>query len=213
MKISDATLRILKNFSEIDKSIIIQPGNKLETRSQGVMARATVEEEFPSKVCLYDLGQFLGVCSIFDDPEFTFSNKDVRISENANVLTYRFADESIIPRIPSLPEKAISHQVKIASADLQRIIKAARVVSADHIFVECTGEQVFMVAKNRHVLSHEFRLDLGESAAKQFTYPIPVDRFQMITSEDYMLGFGGIRAVNFSTPNLSYWIAMDASNV
>jgi hypothetical protein len=61
MKLSDKTLKILKNFSEINQSILIKEGNELRTISvmRNILAEAKVEEQFPKDFAIYDLNRFL----------------------------------------------------------------------------------------------------------------------------------------------------------
>ena len=81
MKFSKNTFEILKNFSNINSNILIKPGNKLctITPAKNVMAEAEVEEEFETEFGIWDLSKFLGTISLFDDPDFEFSEKYVMI--------------------------------------------------------------------------------------------------------------------------------------
>ena len=69
MKLSDKTINLLKNFSDINQSILFKKGNKLRTISvmKNIMAEAEVQEDFPKDFAIYDLTQFLrgvfGVCA------------------------------------------------------------------------------------------------------------------------------------------------------
>ena len=49
MKLSDKTIKLLKNFSSINQSILFKEGSKLRTISvmKNILAEATVDEEFP----------------------------------------------------------------------------------------------------------------------------------------------------------------------
>ena len=69
MKLSDATISILKNFSSINQSIIVAEGNKLRTISvmKNILAEATVEETFPRTFAIYDLNEFLNGLSLHED--------------------------------------------------------------------------------------------------------------------------------------------------
>ena len=51
MKLSDNTKEILKNFSEINPNLLIQPGKVVNTIStmKNILATAGVEEDFPMK--------------------------------------------------------------------------------------------------------------------------------------------------------------------
>ena len=65
--LSKPTIEILKNFCSINKSLVINPGNKLSTLSinKNILAIADVEEQFESQMSIYDLGVFLGGLSLF----------------------------------------------------------------------------------------------------------------------------------------------------
>ena len=61
MKLSDNTINLLKNFKEINQSILFKKGNKLRTISvmKNILAEATVAEDFPKDFGIYDLSQFI----------------------------------------------------------------------------------------------------------------------------------------------------------
>ena len=61
MKLSEETLKVLKNFAGINPSILIKPGNNISTQAiaGNIVAEADIQEEFPVEFCLYNLVQFL----------------------------------------------------------------------------------------------------------------------------------------------------------
>ena len=63
MKLSESTLLLLKNFKDINQSILFKKGNKLRTISvmKNILAEATISEEIPTDFGIYDLSQFLNV--------------------------------------------------------------------------------------------------------------------------------------------------------
>ena len=54
MKLSEATKEILKNFSDINPNLMINPGKELKTIStmKNILATAKVEEEFPQDIAI-----------------------------------------------------------------------------------------------------------------------------------------------------------------
>ena len=66
MKLSNNTTNILKNFSQINQSILIKQGNKLKTISvmKNILAEAEIEEDFEADFAIYDLNQFLSGLSL-----------------------------------------------------------------------------------------------------------------------------------------------------
>ena len=63
MKFSDQALTVLKSFSSINKSILMQPGNVLKTITpeKTLVAQATIPDQIPSQACIYDLSRFLSI--------------------------------------------------------------------------------------------------------------------------------------------------------
>ena len=67
MKLSDKTVNLLKNFSNINQSILFKEGSKLRTISvmKNILAEAEVNESFPKDFGIYDLNQFLNGCLLY----------------------------------------------------------------------------------------------------------------------------------------------------
>ena len=90
MKISNETRELLKNFSTINSGIKVNAGNKLETISnmKNILAVATVIESFPQGFSVYNLPEFLGATSLFEDPEYQFNDANLTISDSNSSMNY-----------------------------------------------------------------------------------------------------------------------------
>ena len=66
MKLSEHTVSVLKNFASINQNLIIKKGKTLTTMSamKNIIASASVEEDFPKEIALYDLNEFLASLSL-----------------------------------------------------------------------------------------------------------------------------------------------------
>ena len=96
MKLSDKTIKLLKNFSSINQSILFKEGSKLRTISvmKNILAEATVDEEFPKDFGIYDLVQFLNGLDLHETPELDFTRDEhVVIKEGKMRSKYFFADQ------------------------------------------------------------------------------------------------------------------------
>ena len=97
MQLSPQTISILKSFSGIQSNILFTGGNTIETLSETktIMASAKVEETFPDgQIGIFDLPEFLGVLSMFENPSLQFDDgyKYVDISEGSNSVRYYLSD-------------------------------------------------------------------------------------------------------------------------
>ena len=108
MKLSEKTLTLLKNFSNINQSILFKQGSSLRTISvmKNILAEATIDEDLPTDFGIYDLGQFLNGLALHTRPELDFQNEGyVYIKEGRMRSKYFFADPKVIV---TPPEKEIT---------------------------------------------------------------------------------------------------------
>ena len=138
MRLSDKTIKLLKNFSSINQSILFKEGSKLRTISvmKNILAEATVDEEFPKDFGIYDLVQFLNGLDLHETPELDFTRDEhVVIKEGKMRSKYFFADPSVIISPPdkplSLPTQDVCFVLK--SQQLEKLKKASYVYALPDI--------------------------------------------------------------------------------
>ena len=124
MKLSDSTLTLLKNFSNINQSILFKQGKSLRTISvmKNILAEATINEELPKDFGIYDLNQFLNGLSLHNNPDLDFENDNfVVIKEGRSRSKYFFADPNVIVKPPEksieLPTEDVSFELKTEQLD------------------------------------------------------------------------------------------------
>ena len=78
--------------------IFLWLGNKIATMSQmkNIVSSATVGDTFDTEFAIYDLNEFLSALSLFSDPELSFGEQSVRISQGSQDLTYFYSDPSVV---------------------------------------------------------------------------------------------------------------------
>ena len=126
MKLSEKTTNILKNFSNINTSILFKEGNVLRTISvmNNIYAEATVDEKFPKDFGVYDLPQFLNGLNLHRQAELNFDNeKYVVIKEGKTRSKFFFAAESTIV---TPPDKSIN--LKEEKIKFQKLFKKFEVL-------------------------------------------------------------------------------------
>ena len=130
MKLSEKTLTLLKNFSNINQSILFKQGSSLRTISvmKNILAEATIDEDLPTDFGIYDLGQFLNGLALHTRPELDFQNEGyVYIKEGRMRSKYFFADPKVIVTPPekeiSLPSEDVSFT--LSTDQLDKLLKAA----------------------------------------------------------------------------------------
>jgi len=109
LKLSNNTLHVLKNFSDINGSILVREGSRLKTISVGenMIAQYDCEEEFPITFGIYDLRQFITGLDLFPDPTLEFKNNDyVIINGGGRKTKFFFSDPEIT--IKAAPERDVN---------------------------------------------------------------------------------------------------------
>jgi hypothetical protein len=209
MKLSKRTLAILKNFASINQSIIIKPGKRLETISnvKDTFAKAESEETFDKQVSIYDLNEFLGVISLFEDPDFEFGDKSVKISEGKTTQTYFYADASVITTPPekgvNLPSSEVT--ASLSREQLGKLIRSAAVNNA----ADLTFKNGSVLVHDKTVPnSNKFEITDVASTEGKYELSIKVEKLKMV-SDDYQIKICAKGLSHFKgSQGIEYFIAL-----
>ena len=217
MKISNKTLDILKNFSEINQSILIKAGKKLKTVStlKNILAHAEVEEDFPQDFAIYQLNEFIGVLSTMSNPELTFNDKYVMLSqENGACTKYFYAEPSVVIS----PEKDIvmpSEEINFTLLEKQYndLLKMSSILQLNDILVKgCpkTNGQYLAVTNKKNDTSNDYSIKVGEGVTEPYKMYFKTENLKMVVG-DYNVHISSKGISHFENMNikLDYWIALE----
>ena len=189
MKLCSATIEILKNYATINPSILVRPGNSLSTCSpqKSIFAKATVEENFTQQFAIYELNKFLGVISLFNEPELTFTDKKIVIQSGKQKMSYTCADPSMIITPPekelNFPSAEIDFQVN--QEDLQKVIRAGGVLQLPEISVVGKDGKISIAATDtKNPTSDIYTVEIGDTDLT-FNMIFKADNIIKLISSDY----------------------------
>lgn len=148
MKISQDTMKILNDFSMINKSIYIEKGKVIKTCSPSggsPSLRAEIEETFPTSFALPDVKQFLDLSKRFNDPEFKFNEKFVDIEDKKSKASLGYTDPINVKHPPynkeiNLPSRDVEFELLID--EVQNIIKSASILAKDKVSINGNGRNI-----------------------------------------------------------------------
>ena len=214
MKLSNNTTNILKNFSQINQSILIKQGNKLKTISvmKNILAEAEIEEDFESDFAIYDLNQFLSGLSLYDSPDLEFGDSYLTIRDGRRRAKYFFADPSVIVSPPekeiSLPSKDVCFSV--ATQQLDKLLKAAAIYQVpDLSAIGRNGKIELVVRDKKNDTSHEFSEEVGETD-KEFSFNFRVENIKIIPGTyDVVISSKLLSEFTNKNTDLKYYIALE----
>jgi hypothetical protein len=216
MKISNKTLDILKNFSEINQSILIKAGKDLKTVStlKNILAHAEVEEDFPQDFAIYNLNEFIGLLSILNEPDLTFDDKYLTVSINDDKVKYFYADPTFIVK----PEKELTMPECEINFDLTKdtylyLNKMATILQLHDIQLKgCPkSNKVYLCLTNKKDnTSNDYSRVVGNSTSKSFNIFFKRENLKIIPG-DYTVSISskGISHFKNNKENLEYWIALE----
>ena len=214
MKLSKETVGLIKNFAGINSNLLLKSGNKLATISaqKNVMADAVVTETFPD-FGIYDLNEFLGAMSLFEDPELTFSDKWVTIEQGGNSIKYFAADASVL----TAPQKAITFpdaeiEFNMSSNMLSMIQRTASVLRASDVSIVGDGSTVsVVVGDKKNATGNSYNSSVG-STDKKFKVNLKVENLKMIPG-DYAVSVSSKKISRFKgAGDLVYYVAVEADS-
>lgn len=185
MRLSKETHQILKNFASINSNILIAPGNVIRTKSPGnnVYAEAKVTEDFDVDVPLWDLNQFLGVISMFSNPDLEFTDTHVVISNGRSSITYYYASPKLLS-VATKPPKMASTIVsfELPEQDLADVLKAASVLQVDQLAISAENGTVnISVVDAKKNTNNSFKIELESgNITKDFQGKINISELKLI---------------------------------
>lgn len=215
MKLSETTVNILKNFSNINQSILIKEGSKIKTISvlKNIYAVADVQEDFPKDFAIYDLNEFLNGLNLHQDPDLDFANDSyLTIKEGKRRVKYFFADPEVIVSPPDkdidLPSQDVCFQLE--HSQLDKLIKASAVYKLPDLSAVGEAGVIRLVVRDKNNdTSNEYSIIVGETD-QEFVFNFKVENLKMIPgSYDVVVSQKlSARFVN-QKYNLKYFIALE----
>ena len=216
MNLSKETISVLKNYSSISSNLLITAGNVLKTKSvqNTILSSVSVKEDFPLDFGIYDLNEFLGVLTLFSNPDLDFNDKYVTIKEGETSIKYFAADPSVL----SYPQKEISFPTadvsfKLSAETLSLISKTASVLRVpDVTFSGANGELKMLVADKKNATSNAFEVKIGKTDST-FNIDLKIEMMKFIPT-DYDVEISSKRISKFTAvgSDLNYFIGVESSS-
>lgn len=222
MKLSDKTIKVLKNFSSINQSMLFRTGSTVRTKNaqDTIAAQAVVDEMFPFEFGIYDLNQFLGVVSLFEDPEFDFQENHVTISSGDSSSNYYYTDKDMIVCPKNVtPEFQKALGFNLTEGDVKSLVQAASVMQLPNIIIESEPDKqeiVITARDGKNPTSNNFTKKVGETMlTTSFKYILLVENIKLLPhSYDVSIISDPAMIVEFSSKydKIKYWAPVEQSS-
>ena len=217
MKLSEHTTSVLKNFATINQNLVIKEGSELLTMSamKNIVAKATVEENFPKELAIYDLNEFLAALSLFKSPILDFDDQFVTINEETDPkkkLKYFYSDPSVVQspsKTITMPSEEITFELN--SNSLSEMKRAASVIGAPDMVLEKLNGSSSLVAKDKkNDTANNYSSDIITKGDGEFKFFFKVENLKLMDGS-YNVSISSKNISNFKSKNsqVEYWIALE----
>jgi len=215
MKLNTRSIQVLKNFAAINPSIQFSEGTNLKTISPNktMMAKAKLEDVIPSTFAIYDLSRFLGVVSLFEDPEFGIETNMVNITSPGRKVSYTFADPSTIITPPDRPIEIGDADVtfELKQENFAEIMKALGVMSfPDFVVVGEDGKVILRATDTKNPSSDKYDIEVG-TTDRTFTAVFKTENVKILPSS-YTVSLSSKGISHFVSDDVEYWISLEANS-
>jgi hypothetical protein len=196
---------------------LIKAGKKLKTVSalKNILAHADVEEDFPQDFAIYQLNEFIGVLSTMSNPDLTFHDKYVMLSqENGACTKYFYAEPSVVIS----PEKDIvmpSEEINFTLLEKQYndLLKMSSILQLNDILVKgCpkSNGQYLAVTNKKNDTSNDYSVKVGEDVTEPYKMYFKTENLKMVAGDyNVHISSKGISHFENMTVKLDYWIALE----
>src|SRR5574343_137708 len=168
MRLSNATLTILKNYAAINNSLLFSKGNVLKNVSgeKKIIATAMIQEEIPFDFAIYDLSSMLAMLSCLNDPEIICHSKKVEIKSS----------------------QGQQGSFDLSADEMQTMMKAIAVTGSPELTIKCEDNKVVLKAGSRNNETHSsYTKELGSHDGSDFDVYIDIVNCKVI-HDDYEIG-------------------------
>ena len=215
MKFSNETMRVLKNFSSINPSIVFKSGSTIRTISpqKTVMAAATIGETVEQQAGVYDLSRFLATLSLFENPEVVFGTDRFTIKGGKSELKYTYTSESLIV---SPPDKDIvvpdpEATINVSWQAIDSVIRATGVLQLPEVAFSSDGSTITLSAvDSKTSTADSYDVIIAEGVeTPPFNMIIKTDNLKLVPT-DYEVTLSSKGMAHFKSDKVQYWIAIES---
>ena len=217
MKLSDQTLEVLKNFSDINTNILVKPGSELSTIStmKNILAKATITESFDKQFAVYDLSELLGIVSAIEKPDVDISNEKfmtIGSTGSKSKAKYYYSDESVVTSPQKdvvMPDADVNFQLK--DEILSKLLKMAAIMKLpDLSLVGIKGQDVILKVHDKKNSANSYEEFVGTEASADFTFNFKIENLKIIPGDyDVAVSSKSISHFKNKVKPIEYWIALE----
>ncbi len=211
MNLSSETIEVLKNFSTINPTMLIRPGNVIKAigAKKTILASAKVKETFPTEFAISDLTKFIMVVTSYSNPTLSFDDKHVVISDKLAKTRFLYGGSSSVTHPPAkdvtLP--SVDASFTISNEALTKVLRLTSGLGLPNIVLYGRDGKSFFAGTD--VLQDicddtEYEVGISDSDYKAV---FELENMKMLPRDYTVQVTSGMAHFKSTTDDVEYWIA------
>lgn len=224
MEVSDQTIEFLKNYADIQKTMMFYPGQHQQTVSVGedFFSKVKLQENIPEEFGIYDLPQFISCLTFIDNPNLKFLDKHLMISDAAGIeaikLPYADPDHIVKPAgTLEKPEPIVTFT--LSRSILTKIKKSSSILGLNDCVFKKQGNRFEVSVLDTEIDKEEDsqtwsrELDCEVFSEKDFTFIFDISTFKMMDGDYEVTCNAPLTHFRNLECDLEYWVAMHSTSI
>lgn len=217
MQLSNDLVNVLKNFSSINANLVVKKGKKISTMSSAkdIMAEFNGKDDFAKPLAIFNLNEFLGVLSAFDDPSLELEDKYVTISQGKQKVKYIYADECHLVT----PQKSIQFpgadiSFTLTQETLSKLQKMSAILAAEDLAIVGDGKKVTLkVFDKKNPSNNVFEIETEAKTSDDFEVLLKIEKLKLIQGT-YTVDVSSKKISRFTNDDIDivYFVAVEADS-
>ena len=220
MHLSEATVKILKNFATINSGLVVKKGSVLRTISsnKAVLAEAAISESFEREFGIYDLHKTLALLSMTEKNEVEVTKEFLSFKSMGGTgsIRQRFTEPSLIDSPPdkgvNIPSYDVSFDLSIDA--LKWILDVSSVLKCPNVVFSCEGNGLYVWAMDvKGEIVDDANILIDKKCNVNFKAVLKVENIKVLLDEYSVdISSRGVSRFTSKKNNLTYWMALEQSS-
>lgn len=218
MKFSQETIRLLKNFANINNSIHLKQGNRVVSvhPQKVIMAESFIEEEIPVDCAIFSLNSLLSLENVFSNPDYIFGENQVTISSDERKVELSYCQPECIfdgyekSRNFVLPDNLC--EFELSPIEFNYLKQLSTNMRLPHIVLSNRDGKMILTLcdlKNSSLGKYESVIKTTFLTDKDFRCSLSFANLKIIENDNYKVTLSSdIMLLNSVQHKLKYWVLL-----
>lgn len=207
MKFTDGTMKILKNFADINCGMVIRKTPDSAEKSiirtieinGKIYGEVEVEERFPTNICIAEFHKLINLVENLEEYDIEFTDTCVIVTSGDSTIKLTYTDpECIIHPPTSFKNESSTIHFDLKQDEFEKVLNTSSILGLEHIKIFSKDGGVFIQALNaRNPNSSTYDIELGKYDGEDFEVFIKRECVGRIMKGDYSVSIDASKFATF----------------